>query len=58
LTSYTGDYFIYVGEGIDGVNGSKEFFNEIEKNWNVVAMDRLDPFPQCFERLFIFKRKE
>ena len=58
LTSYTGDYFIYVGEGIDGVNGSKEFFNEIEKNWNVVAIDRLDPFPQCFERLFIFKRKE
>ena len=51
-----GEYFIYVGEGRQGVNGSNEFFDMLESDWNIVAMDKLDPFPQCFERLWVLQR--
>ena len=58
LQSYVhGEYFIYIGEGVNGVNANTEFFEQIEKEWNIVAMDELDPFPQCFERMYIFKRR-
>jgi hypothetical protein len=58
LQSYKhGEYFVYVGEGRQGVNGSNEFFNMLETEWEIIEMDVLDPFPQCFERLYIFKRK-
>ena len=58
LQSYVqGEYFIYIGEGLNGVNANTEFFEQIEQEWNIVAMDELDPFPQCFERMYIFKRR-
>ena len=58
LKEYTnGEYLIYIGEGRQGVNGSNAFFDVLEKEWNVVHVDKLDPFPQCFERLYILKRK-
>lgn len=62
------DLFIYVGEGRNGANASKEFFDTLEGlneegkryKWKLVYTCKLNPFGgndnKGFERLFIFKR--
>ena len=61
------DVFIYVGEGRNGANGTKEFFDVLEGinekgklyKWKLVYTCKLNPFGgpnKGFERLFIFKR--
>lgn len=55
--SYHGDYLIYVGEARGGVNATNAFFDHLEDQFECVKIQNLDPFPRCFERLFVMRRK-
>lgn len=57
LRVYSGDTLIYVGEGRGGATASATFFDALEEEWNCVQILSLDPFPECFEHLFVFRRK-
>ena len=57
LDAYGGDILLYVGEGRGGVNGNKAFFDTLEEEWEVQLCEEMDPFPQCFERFYILKRR-
>lgn len=57
LQVYEGDHFVYVGEGRTGVNASDAFFDKLDAEWEPTVILELDPFPQCFERLYILRRK-
>ena len=48
---------MYVGEGRGGVNASDEFFDGLDAAWEVTSIIDLDPFPQCFERLYLLRRR-
>lgn len=54
---YQGDVLVYVGEGRGGANGCDELFDVLDAEWEAVSVLKLDPFPQCFERLFVLRRK-
>lgn len=57
LREYQGDVFVYVGEGRGGANGCDELFDVLDADWEAVSVLELDPFQQCFERLFVLRRK-
>ena len=57
LQHYEGDTLVYVGEGKGGANASWVFFDLVEKEWECTKVVTLDPYPQCYEHLYIFKRK-
>lgn len=57
LREFRGDTFVYVGEGRGGANASDEFFDGLDAEWEATSVLELDPFPQCFERLFVLRRK-
>lgn len=57
LQEFRGDTFVYVGEGRGGANASDEFFDGLDAEWDATSVLELDPFPQCFERLFVLRRK-
>ena len=57
LQQYRGKRLLYVGEGRGGVNAQPDFFDLLEAEWTVETTMPLEPFPECFERLFILKRK-
>jgi len=57
LRFYKGDTFVYVGEGRKGATASAAFFDVLESEWECKQIVELDPFPQCFEKLFVFRRK-
>jgi len=57
LEIYTGNTLVYVGEGRGGTTASLPFFDALESGWVCVAIETLDPFPQCCERLYVMKRK-
>lgn len=56
LQEYRGDALVYVGEGRGGVNACDDFFDRLDAEWEVVTVMELDPFPQCFEKLFVLRR--
>ena len=59
LKHYKGACLIYVGEGRNGVNANKDFFDEIDQNWQaeiILPSSALEPFPRGYERLYIFRR--
>eukprot|EP00730_Choanoeca_flexa_P017681 TRINITY_DN8546_c0_g1_i1.p1 TRINITY_DN8546_c0_g1~~TRINITY_DN8546_c0_g1_i1.p1 ORF type:complete len:286 (+),score=35.41 TRINITY_DN8546_c0_g1_i1:2-859(+) len=58
LQTYTGDYLVYVGEARGGVNTNNDFFDKLEQEWDCVIKQRLDPFPRCYEQLFILRRRQ
>ncbi|CAM9759726.1 unnamed protein product [Ectocarpus sp. 6 AP-2014] len=58
LQEYRGDTLAYVGEGRGGANASDEFFDGLDAEWDVENILDLDPFPQCFERLFLLRRRQ
>lgn len=58
LHEYRGDTLVYVGEGRGGANASDEFFDGLDAEWDVKNILDLDPFPQCFERLFLLRRRQ
>ena len=57
LDAYRGDTLLYVGEGRGGVNANKAFFDALEADWKCEVIERMDPFPQCFERFYILTRR-
>eukprot|EP00051_Salpingoeca_urceolata_P003286 m.56682 g.56682 ORF g.56682 m.56682 type:complete len:364 (-) comp12646_c0_seq2:39-1130(-) len=57
LKLYKGSTLVYVGEGRGGVNGTPEFFDELEQHWTVIHIEPLEPFAECFEKLFVLKRE-
>ena len=57
LLTFKGDTFVYVGEGKGGANASWAFFDIVEEEWECTKVLTLDPFPQCYEHLFVFKRR-
>lgn len=58
LREYRGDALAYVGEGKGGVNASDEFFENLDAEWEVTSVLDLDPFSECFERLYLLRRRE
>ena len=56
LQEYRGDALVYVGEGRGGVNSCDDFFDRLDAEWEVVTTLDLDPFPRCFEKLFVLRR--
>lgn len=54
---YEGDCFVYVGEGRSGINANDAFFDKLDAEWEPTDILELDPFPQCFERLYVLRRK-
>ena len=58
LRLYRGRALVYVGEGIGGCNGDDAFFRTLKKEWTVRGVGELDPFPGCFERLYVLERKK
>lgn len=57
VQEYQGDQFVYVGEGRSGMNANEEFFDKLDAEWEPTTILELDPFPQCFERLYVLRRK-
>ena len=57
LQLYTGKWLIYIGEGRGGVNATPEFFDVLEQDWIVEDIQELDPYPVCFERLYILRKR-
>lgn len=57
LDEYRGDVLVYVGEGRGGANSCDEFFDRLDAEFDVASVVELDPFHQCFERLFVLVRK-
>jgi hypothetical protein len=57
LKLYKGKWLIYIGEGRGGVNATEEFFDLLEKEWVVEELQDLDPYPVCFERMYILRRR-
>lgn len=57
LREYRGDALAYVGEGKGGANASDAFFDLLNAEWEVTSILDLDPFPQCFERLYLLRRR-
>lgn len=58
LSQYSGHVLLYVGEGRGGVNASDGFFTTLELEWHCEQVIELDPFPECFEKLFILRRRD
>ncbi|CAM9339948.1 unnamed protein product, partial [Hapterophycus canaliculatus] len=58
MREYRGDALVYVGEGRGGANASDEFFDYLDTEWDVTNIVDLDPFPQCFERLYVLRRRK
>jgi len=57
LKEYKRDILIYVGEGKGGCNGNEKFFQELCKHWIIEKEISLDNFPECFEKLYILRRR-
>ncbi len=57
LKFHKGSKLIYVGEGRGGAHADDFFFDELERCWDVVKIVDVDPFPECFERMYILERK-
>lgn len=57
LREYQGDVFVYVGEGRGGANANDGFFDTLDAEWEATKILKLKPFAQCFERLFVMRRK-
>lgn len=57
LREYKGGALAYVGEGKGGANASDAFFDKLDAEWEVTSILDLDPFPQCFERLYLLRRR-
>lgn len=58
LQEYKGGVMVYVGEGRGGANADDEFFDGLDAEWEVTTVLELDPFQQCFEKLFVLHRKK
>ena len=57
LKTYKGDVLIYVGEGEGGVNGTKDFFEVLKRDWVVEEVMDVPNFPKCYEKAFVVRRR-
>jgi len=57
LKKYPGKKVIFVGEGRGGAHANDQFFDELEKEWEVFNVLSVDRYPSCFEKCFFLKRK-
>jgi hypothetical protein len=58
LNNYIGDTVIYVGEDRGKKTSSNEFFDLIEKDWDLSKEIYIPSWEGCNDNLFIYKRKE
>jgi hypothetical protein len=58
LELYEGSTLVYVGEGRGGAHADDAFFDALEHSWKVGKIVEVDPFPECFERMYILQKKE
>jgi hypothetical protein len=54
---YKGRVLLYVGEPKGGVNATDEFFDLLQKDWEVVSTAQMEPFPEGYEQLWVLQRK-
>lgn len=47
-----------MGEVRGGVNGNEAFFDALEAGWVCVHVEPLQPFPECFEQMWVLRRKK
>ncbi|KAG1653853.1 hypothetical protein FOA52_009083 [Chlamydomonas sp. UWO 241] len=57
LKAYKGRHLLYVGESKGGINADGVFFDALENEWDMVGVEEVEPFPEGYERLYIFRRK-
>eukprot|EP00056_Hartaetosiga_gracilis_P019812 m.16094 g.16094 ORF g.16094 m.16094 type:complete len:186 (-) comp7953_c0_seq2:1576-2133(-) len=57
LDHYQGDVIVYVGEGRGGANANDKFFDRVEGDFECVLIEPLEPFPKCFEKMYVLRRK-
>jgi len=57
LQLYRGRTLLYIGEGRGGVNASPDFFDHLERRWDVRSVEDLDPYPGGCERLWVLDRR-
>lgn len=57
LKNFTGSKFIYIGEWRNGQSASPNFFNELDKNWNLVQKIDIPHFIATFDSVYLFTRK-
>jgi hypothetical protein len=57
VLQYGGDCVVYIGEGRGGVNASSRFFSMLEVEWTCERVESLAPFPECFEKMYVMRRR-
>lgn len=58
LRAFTGNKFIYIGEGRDGCTADDEFFDLLEKDWNKVGHVDIPTWVGIHDSLSFYERKE
>jgi hypothetical protein len=57
LQAFKGNVFVYVGEGRNGANANTKFFDLLNEEWQVDEIVDLERFPQCYERMWVLRRR-
>jgi len=58
LEAYRRDAFIYIGEGLAGVNADEAFFCELRRNWNIRKVVELPPWIDSYEKAYFLERRK
>jgi len=56
LTNYTGEFFLYEGEGTHGCTGDDDFHAELSMSWNLKDMIAVPRWPGISDTLMLYKR--
>lgn len=57
LKSFGGSKLIFIGEGDGGCTGDKNFFNELDANWNEVKYVQIPRWNGIYDALYLYNRK-
>ena len=57
LAGYRGRLVLYAGEPRGGANGSRDFFDALDRDFFLEQTLPLDPFPGGIEKLYVFRRR-
>lgn len=57
LCEYTGDLFIYSGEGRDGCTADSDFFDLLERDWQLIAERKESNWTPLQSRTQVYRRK-
>jgi len=58
ITEFQGDDLIYIGEGIGGCTGTDEFFDILDKEWDIVKNIGIPQWDGIHDMMIHFKRKK